>query len=64
MYILYIVTASSTVIVYKKAEKLYEQSLEIYKQELGENHLDTVTSYNNLGGVYGRQGKYKTINPT
>lgn len=44
---------------YKKAEKLYEQSLEIYKQELGENHLDTVTSYNNLGGVYGRQGKYK-----
>ncbi len=44
---------------YQKAEKLYEQSLEIYKQELGENHLDTVTNYNNLGGVYARQGKYK-----
>ncbi len=44
---------------YKKAEKLYEQSLEIYKQELGENHPDTASSYNNLGGVYASQGKYK-----
>jgi len=44
---------------YKKAEKLYEQSLEIYKQELGENHPATASSYNNLAGVYASQGKYK-----
>ena len=44
---------------YKKAEKLYEQSFKIFKQELGENHSDTAISYNNLAGVYARQGKYK-----
>ena len=44
---------------YKKAEKSYQQNLEIYKQELGENYPDTVTNYTNLGGVYASQGKYK-----
>lgn len=44
---------------YKKAEKLYQQNLEIYKQELGENYPDTVTNYTNLGGVYESQKKYK-----
>lgn len=44
---------------YKKAELLYEKSLQISKKVMGEEHLCTAASYNSLAMVYERQGKYK-----
>ena len=43
---------------YKKAEKLYERSLQLCERVFGAEHPDTVTSYSNLASVYDRQGKY------
>ena len=43
---------------YGKAQKLYEKALGISERVLGEGHPDTATSYNNLAGVYARQGEY------
>ena len=34
---------------YKKALEYFELSLNIRKKILGEEHLDTATSYNNIG---------------
>ena len=44
---------------YEKAGKLYEKSLRISERVLGEEHPDTATSYNNLAGLYERQGEYE-----
>ncbi len=43
---------------YKKSEKWYRISLEIYKAKWGENHPNTIINYNNLAYVYVSQGKY------
>ena len=43
---------------YKKAQELYRKVLGIYERVLGEEHPSTATSYNNLAGVYERQGEY------
>lgn len=44
---------------YKKAEKLYERSMQICERVLGVEHPDTASSYSNLASVYERQGKYR-----
>ncbi|MCH5269313.1 MAG: tetratricopeptide repeat protein, partial [Lachnospiraceae bacterium] len=44
---------------YKKAKKLYENFLKIFKKELAENPLDTAIIFNNLAVVYERQGEYE-----
>ena len=46
---------------YEKAGKLYEKSLRISERVLGEEHPDTAASYNNLAGVYLRQGVSKKM---
>ncbi|MCM1258191.1 MAG: tetratricopeptide repeat protein [Roseburia sp.] len=43
----------------KEAEKLYLKSLKVQEKILGESHLDTDTSYNNLAFVYRCQRKYQ-----
>ena len=43
---------------YSKAKELYEKSLHIREEVLGENHPDIATSYNNLALVYADQGEY------
>lgn len=43
---------------YDKAITLYEKSLEIYKDILEEEHPTIATNYNDLAGVYVRQGEY------
>jgi len=35
-----------------------KKSLEILQKTLPENHPDLATSYNNIGGVYNKMGKY------
>ena len=37
---------------YPQALDALQKSLKIRKKELGENHPDTATSYNNIGAVY------------
>lgn len=44
---------------YEKAEKLYNDVLEIYRTRLGERHAYTASCYNNLAYTYKQQGKYK-----
>ncbi len=44
---------------YREAEELHEKSLRIKEKILGEEHLETAESYNNLAEVYERQGRYK-----
>lgn len=43
---------------YKKAILLYEKSLDMYKDILGEEHAAVAINYNDLAGVYVRQGEY------
>ena len=43
---------------YSKAKELFEKSLHIIEEVLGENSPTTATSYNNLAGVYADQGEY------
>ena len=43
---------------YDEALKYYEKSLAIRKEKLGENHLDTATSYTNIGLIYKKKGEY------
>ncbi len=45
--------------IYDKAEKLSKKCLDIRRKALGENHLDTARSYNNLAFVYVKKGEYK-----
>lgn len=44
---------------YEKASILYKKSLEMYKDILGEEDPIVATNYNNLAGVYVRQGRYR-----
>ncbi|NCT46099.1 MAG: tetratricopeptide repeat protein, partial [Microcystis aeruginosa G11-09] len=48
---------------YSEAEPLYNRSLAIRKQQLGDNHPDTATSLNNLAGLYYSQGRYSEAEP-
>ena len=40
----------------EKAKEYYEWALKIQKEQLGANHVDVATSYNNLGKVYSDKG--------
>jgi CHAT domain-containing protein/Tfp pilus assembly protein PilF len=42
---------------YPEAERLARQNVEVRQRWLGEDHPDTALSYNNLAGVFGKQGK-------
>ena len=44
--------------VYDKAEELHKKCLDIRGDILGENHIDTARSYNNLACVYEAKGEY------
>ena len=48
---------------YRQAEPLYEQALEIRRAVLGEQHLDTARSLNNLAVLYQNQGRYEEAGP-
>ncbi|MEL6763033.1 MAG: tetratricopeptide repeat protein, partial [Cyanobacteria bacterium J06607_6] len=43
---------------YDEAEPLYQQSLEIRLEQLGDRHPDVATSLNNLALLYKAQGHY------
>lgn len=45
--------------VYDKSDELHKKCLDIRKDILGKNHLDTARSYNNLAHVYMERGEYK-----
>ena len=44
---------------YQKAKELYEKAIRINERVFGEEHSNTVISYNNLAGVYAAQGECK-----
>ena len=48
---------------YDRALPLYESALEIWKSELGDRHPSTVTSLNNLAGLYSSMGQYDRALP-
>ena len=48
---------------YDEAEPLYQKALEIRKRELGEDHPDTATSYNNVAANLNAQGRYDEAEP-
>ena len=48
---------------FKAAEPYCKQTLEIYKQALGEEHPDYANSLNNLGMLYFDMGNYKDAEP-
>ncbi|CCH93196.1 Similar to tr/Q7NLR0/Q7NLR0 (fragment) [Microcystis aeruginosa PCC 9432] len=48
---------------YSEAEPLYNRSLAIIKQQLGDNHPNTATSLNNLALLYRVQGRYSEAEP-
>jgi CHAT domain-containing protein/tetratricopeptide (TPR) repeat protein len=48
---------------YVKAERCYQQVLELRRQALGEEHLETARAYNNLAGTLRDQGKYAAAQP-
>ena len=48
---------------YGEAEPYYQQSLEMYRKLLGDEHPDVATSLNNLAGLYESQGKYEEAEP-
>jgi tetratricopeptide (TPR) repeat protein len=43
----------------EEALNLYQQSLDIRLEQLGEKHSDVATSYNNLAYLYQGMGRYK-----
>ena len=43
---------------FAKAKDYCERALEIRKEQLGSNHVDVATSYNNLGTVYRHTGEF------
>ena len=43
---------------YDEAEKMFEESLAIYKKMLGDEHPVVADSLNNLASLYENQGKY------
>ena len=44
---------------YKKAIKHYGKALEMFKKNLGENHVNVATSYSNIGIYYYSMGDYQ-----
>lgn len=42
---------------YEKALEYYEWSLKIWLETDGEHHLDTSTTFNNIGLTYDKMGK-------
>ncbi|HTU21163.1 MAG TPA: tetratricopeptide repeat protein, partial [Gemmataceae bacterium] len=48
---------------YAKAETLYRQALDIYKQALGDKHPDYATSMDNLALLYQSMGAYAKAEP-
>ncbi len=48
---------------YSEAEPLYNRSLAITKEQLGDNHPSTATSLNNLALLYQSQGRYSEAEP-
>ena len=42
---------------------MYEEALKVKRAVLGEQHLDTATSLNNLAGLYHDQGRYEKAEP-
>lgn len=44
--------------LFKKSERVTLQAFDIRTKGLGENHLATISSYNNLGALYRDMGKY------
>ncbi len=48
---------------YSAALPLYEKSLQIRKEAVGENHLDYASSLNNLATLYLKMGKYSEALP-
>ncbi|MDJ0533340.1 MAG: CHAT domain-containing protein [Xenococcaceae cyanobacterium MO_207.B15] len=48
---------------YTEAEPLYQQSLTIRKQQLGDNHPDVAQSLNNQAALYESQGRYAEAEP-
>ncbi|KAK5290627.1 hypothetical protein LTR99_011028 [Exophiala xenobiotica] len=44
---------------YREAEEMHRQALDLREKVLGEEHLDTLDSMNNLAIVLQQQGKYK-----
>ncbi len=48
---------------YSEAEPLYNRSLAIWKQQLGDNHPDTAKSFGNLALLYYSQGRYSEAEP-
>jgi tetratricopeptide (TPR) repeat protein len=55
----YLGEAYSSLKEYSKAESYYKQSLELYINLHGDNHLTCGTCYNNLGLVYKNLGDYE-----
>ena len=49
--------------LYTLAQPWYEQSVSELKSRLGENHLHTARSLNNLANLYWNQGKYDQAEP-
>ncbi len=43
---------------YTKSLEYYEKDLKITLKLLGEEHVDTATSYNNMGNVYKNMSDY------
>ena len=48
---------------YKDAEPLFQQSVEIRRTALGEDHPDFATSLNNLAMLYNWMGRYVEAEP-
>ncbi|MFH7245095.1 MAG: tetratricopeptide repeat protein [Spirulina sp.] len=48
---------------YGEAEPLFQQSLAIRRQQLGDSHLDVATSLNNLAELYRMQGHHREAEP-
>jgi tetratricopeptide (TPR) repeat protein len=49
--------------LYTLAETFLSRSLEIWKRQLGEDHLNVAISLNNLAGLYESQGRYGEAEP-
>jgi CHAT domain-containing protein len=48
---------------YGETEPLYQESLDINREQLGERHPDVAISLNNLAGLYQAQGRYGEAEP-
>ncbi|KAI0197415.1 hypothetical protein EV127DRAFT_450364 [Xylaria flabelliformis] len=44
---------------YKEAEEIYQQTLDLKEEVLGEKHPNTLSTMNNLALVFSKQGRYK-----